>query len=174
MDQDSIKLHHTFTAFPVLSNQKLTLREVTSNDASALVEISFYDGIQAASEEQAFDMLQKINLDYKQGNSIHWGLHPNGQTEIAGTCGYYRGYANNTGEIGYILRSKYRGKGIMTEAVRMIVEFGLRDMKLDQVVAYTEKTNTGSINILQRLEFKEVKSENEYLKFSTRLIPSES
>jgi ribosomal-protein-alanine N-acetyltransferase len=171
MGQDSIN-SHTFATFPVLSNQKLVLHEISQKDVSALVEISFYDGIQAASEEQALDMLQKINSDYERGNSIHWGIYPMDQTEIAGTCGYYRGYENNIGEIGYILRPKYRGKGLMTEAVRMVVAFGLSDMKLDQVVAYTEKTNRGSINILKRLEFKEVKSENEYLKFSTHLVPS--
>jgi ribosomal-protein-alanine N-acetyltransferase len=173
MDQDSINAHRTFVDFPVLSSPRLLLRAVTPEDASALVEISYYDGIPAASEEQALEMLQKINSDYEQGNSIHWGICPNGQTEVAGTCGYYRGYKNNIGEIGYILRSKYRGKGIMTESVRLIVEFGLRDMKLNRVVAYTEKSNTGSINILKRLEFNEAKSENEYLKFSIRLVPAE-
>lgn len=39
----------------------------------------------------------------------------------AGTSGFYRGFSNGTGEIGYVLREPFPGRGIMTDAVRLVI-----------------------------------------------------
>lgn len=167
MNQNMQDKKFQFSEFPTLSSDALVLREITPADAASIMEISYYDGIQAGSEEEAAAMLEKINASYGKGESIHWGICFKDQNEIVGTCGFYRGFSNNIGEIGYVLKEAHRGKGIMTQAVRITVEFGLKEMKLAQVTAYTDKTNTGSINVLKRSGFREVASENEHLKFST-------
>jgi RimJ/RimL family protein N-acetyltransferase len=52
----------------------------------------------------------------------------------------------------------------MTEAVKLIVDFGFAVLKLNQVVAYTSPTNLASQSVLKRVGFREVASENDDLK----------
>jgi RimJ/RimL family protein N-acetyltransferase len=64
-------------------------------------------------------MLEQIDLDYRRGETVHWGIEIDRQ--IAGTCGFYRGFANAVGEVGYVLRADFRGRGIMTAAMHAVL-----------------------------------------------------
>jgi ribosomal-protein-alanine N-acetyltransferase len=101
----------------------------------------------------------------ENGESLHWGIFLKDSSELVGTCGYYRGFSRNNGEIGYILRPMYRGRGIMTEAVKLIVAFGFDTLKLETVVAYTSRENLASSEVLQKAGFKKGKSEQADFKF---------
>ena len=69
-----------YTTFPTISNDKILLRQIEFSDSNDIVEISFYNAIQAKTLEQAIAMQANINKDYMAGTSIHWGF--------VGTCGY--------------------------------------------------------------------------------------
>ncbi len=172
MTSETNRIKHYFERVPVLSNHRLVLREIEPNDALLIAEISAYDGAFATNEAEALRILEKIKADRAKGEAVHWGICLKESNEVVGTCGYYRGYPGNVGEIGYVLRTAYRGQGIMTEAVKLIVDFGLDTMKLSNVVAYTSPTNLASIAVLKRTGFHEVKSENDNLKF-VKHLPSE-
>ena len=158
-------LKYFFPKFPTLSNQRLTLREITPDDIADIVSISFYDGIPATSEAEALVMLDKIHSDYQRGESIHWGICLAEKAEVIGTCTFYGGYPHNVAEIGYVLKEPYRGQGIMTEAVKLVLEFGFRSMRLSSIMAQTNTENLKSIGILQKLGFQEASGENDNLKF---------
>ena len=154
-----------FLKTPVLSNHRLVLREIGLADVASIVEISVYDGVFARNETEAIRILEKINADVARGESIHWGIFLKDNHELAGTCGYYRGFAGNSGEIGYILRPTYRGLGIMTEAVKLMVAFGLEKLKLQNIIAYTSPENSASMAVLRRVGFRKAKSDGDNLKF---------
>lgn len=157
-----------FEKLPVLSSDRLVLNEIQPEEAKALIEISVYDGVYAKDEAGAVQILEKINHDMAQGEALHWGIFLKNTGELTGTCGYYRGFASHRGEIGYVLHPSYRGLGIMTEAVRLIVDFGLDRLKLHAVIAYTDPANFASQAVLQRVGFKQVGSDEADLKFETR------
>jgi ribosomal-protein-alanine N-acetyltransferase len=157
---------HHFEAFPVLSSDRLLLREIVPNDLPTILEISFYDGKLAADEAEAMRFLKKTQAHQAQGESVHWGICLRTDDEVIGTCGYYRGYPGNVGEVGYVLKAAYRGQGIMTEAVKRVVEFGLDTMRLANVVAYTSSTNLPSVGVLRRAGFHLVDGESKDLKFA--------
>jgi ribosomal-protein-alanine N-acetyltransferase len=69
---------------------------------------------------------------------LHWGICLMATGEIVGSCGFYRGFSDTIGEIGYLLKGVHRGYGFMTEAVRCVTDFGLRQIGLKQIVAYTD------------------------------------
>lgn len=156
---------HTFEKIPVLSDGRLVLKEIEHHEVAAIIEISVYDGTFAKSKAEAIHMLEKINLDVAKGEALHWGVFIKNTGDLAGTCGYYRGYAHNSGEIGYILRPSYYGLGIMTQAVNLIVNFGFDILKLQSVIAYTDPANLASIAVLQRVGFTKVRHEGSDLKF---------
>ena len=156
---------HYFEKLPILSNERLVLKQIQLNEAKAIIEISVYDGVFAKSEAEAIHILEQINLDVAREEALHWGIFLKNTSKLAGTCGYYRGFANNSGELGYVLHPSYRGLGIMTEAVKLIVDFGLDILNLHFVIAYTDPANSASIGVLQRVGFKQVKSGDAHLKF---------
>lgn len=118
-----------------------------------LVEISYYDAVQAKTEAEAEEMHNKITRDYLDGNSIHWGIVDKSSDKIVGTCGFYRAFADGSGELGCILLPPFRGKGFMSDAMRLAIEFGTLEMKLKRIWAATSRENNQAINLLTKLNF---------------------
>lgn len=152
------KIRPPFPEFPVLMNDRITLRQISAADLQSLIEISFYDGIPAKTFEEARAMNDRINKDYTGGNSLHWGIAENSSGKIAGTCGYYRGFENDAGELGCVLLTQFYGKGLMTEALSSAIEFGKKVLKLQHIFAVTTSENQKAISLLERLNF--VRTEN--------------
>jgi [ribosomal protein S5]-alanine N-acetyltransferase len=97
-------------------------------------------------------MLEQIDLDYQRGETVHWGIEIAGG--IAGTCGFYRGFAAATGEVGYVLKADFRGLGIMTAAMRPVLAFGFEHIGLRTINAFTDHDNLASQAVLTRLGFR--------------------
>jgi len=97
-----------YDTFPELSSDDILLRQILPEDINNIVEISFYNAKAAASPEGALEMLNKINNDYNDGRTVHWGIVDNQTNIIVGNCGYYRGFKNHTGELGCVLKSEIR------------------------------------------------------------------
>ena len=142
-----------YNNFPNISNDKILLRQILTADIKDLVEISFYDAVQATTVQQATEMQVKINQDYIDGNSIHWGIADRLTNKIVGTCGYYRGFDKGEGELGCVLLPQYHGQGYMTSAMLLAIEFGLNAIGLKRIWAATSQQNKEAIKLLERLGF---------------------
>jgi ribosomal-protein-alanine N-acetyltransferase len=145
-----------YDIFPIISGDKISLRQILTADIEDLIEISFYDAIQATTFQQATEMQDKINKDYIEGNSIHWGIADNLTNKIIGTCGYYRGLDQGTGELGCVLLPQYRGQGFMTSAMLLAIDFGLNYIGLKRVWAITTKQNEKAIKLLEQLNITKI------------------
>jgi ribosomal-protein-alanine N-acetyltransferase len=55
--------------------------------------------------------------------------------------------------IGYYLDQQQNGKGYMTEAVKMAVDFGFKTLELHRIEAGVMPHNTGSIKVLEKAGF---------------------
>jgi len=53
-------------------------------------------------------------------------------------------------EIGYWLGEKYWGRGIMTEAVKLVTRFGFRELKLRRIYAFVFCFNKASKRVLEK------------------------
>lgn len=142
-----------YNIFPSISGDKISLRQILPADIKDIIEISFYDAIQATTVQQASEMQSKINKDYSDGNSIHWGIADNTTNKIIGTCGYYRGLDKGDDELGCVLLPQYRGQGYMTAAMLLAIEFGLDHIGLKRIWAVTTKQNEKAIKLLEKLNF---------------------
>lgn len=151
--------------FPFISNDKVSLRQILRSDIKDLIEISFYDSIQATTLEQAVTMNSIIIEDYDKGASIHWGIVDNQSGKIVGTCGYYRGFNNDEGELGCVLLPQYRGQGFMTFAMSLAIDFGLNNIKLKRIWAITDQQNEKAIKLLERLGFIKNISDSKEVQF---------
>lgn len=154
-----------FEVFPELTSERLLLKEIRLSEANQMIEITVYDGQQAKNSLDVVNILSQIALDYFNGDGITWGLYLKSTGEFIGNCCFCRGYKNNIAEIGYVLKPDFRGHGYMTEAVKTVTEFGLQEMKVLQVCAYTEHDNRASQSVLVKAGFLRSADEGETYKY---------
>lgn len=142
-----------YALFPEIAGERVLLRQIIPADMKHIVEISRYDGKPAFTVQEAMEMQEKINKDYQNGNSIHWGIIDKATDTIVGTCGYYRGLDQGIGEVGCILKPAFRRQGYMTAAIKLAVHFGITTIGLNKVMAITTTSNEKAIKLLGRLSF---------------------
>ena len=142
-----------YSTFPNIIGDTITLRQIERDDINDIIPISFYDAVQANTAQEAVVMQDKINRDYTNGDSIHWGIAECVSNTIVGTCGYYRGFKNNAGELGCVLLPQQQGKGFMTRAMLMAINFGFDTIGLQRIWAETSVDNHSAINLFERLNF---------------------
>lgn len=145
-----------YDTHPTLSNEKVVLRQVLPSDIADILEISFYDAVQATTIEEALAMQEKIDQNFRDGNSIHWGIADTKTNKLVGTCGYYRGFDKGAGELGCVMLPAFRGQGFMTNALQLAIRFGLNDIGLERIWAITTKGNLNAIQLLERLQFVKI------------------
>lgn len=148
--------------YPIISNDRISLRQIHNSDISDIIEISFYDAIQATTLQQAIEMNSKIHQDYIYGNSIHWGIIDNITKNIVGTCGYYRGFDKAEGELGCVLLPKYRKQGYMISAMLLMIDFGIKEIGLNRIWAITNQQNERAIKLLETSNFIKIRELDEF------------
>jgi len=70
--------------------------------------------------------------------------------------------------LGYYGFEPHAGKGLMSEAVRLVVDHGFRKLKLHRLEANIQPANTDSIALVKRLGFKREGYSPRYLKIGGR------
>jgi len=161
---------HPATA-PTLVGERVVLRAVRPRDVADIVDISVYDGVSASSEAEALAMLRRIEADADRGETVHWGVCQVGSDTVVGTVGFYRGFADGTGEVGYVLRAPFRRRGLMREALALVVAHGFERLGLATVKARTAADNAASIGLLKHLGFEPHAADDDYLTFMLRAHP---
>ena len=155
-----------YISFPELRTGNLLLREVRQSDIPDLLEILTYDGKSAGTLDQGIEIIRKIDQNYREGDSVNWVIENQETHELIGFIGYYRGFENGIGELGFILKTAFRGLGFMSPSLSATVEFGLQQMKLKEITAYTKPDNEKAIAVLERNGFvSNYKPDGKYLKF---------
>ncbi|MCC3156590.1 GNAT family N-acetyltransferase [Hymenobacter sp. 15J16-1T3B] len=160
-----MSLADAFRTLPELRTAALHLRALTPADLDAVWPITFYGGRPAATPAEARGMLAQIEQDYRDQKLLHWALALAATGELVGTAGFYRGFADRTGEIGYVLLPAYRGRGLMTEAVQALCALGFGQLGLRQIVAYTDTANAASQQVLLRAGFARAGTKDEWLRY---------
>ena len=155
-----------FFEYPELKNDRVHLRDLSFEDAPQLFDILFYNQKEAGDINGVLKILKKVDFNYRDGSAINWGIVDLKTSEIAGTIGFYRGFKDDTGEIGFVTKEKFRRQGLTHQAILELVKFGYQKMYLKKIVAYTKPENFASQNLLKKSNFTySQKMENGYLEF---------
>jgi ribosomal-protein-alanine N-acetyltransferase len=145
-----------FEHFPELESPRILMRQLLPSDAAFVRDIMVYNGKPAESITDAVAMTERIENDSQNGNTVNWVLVHKTTNEAMGTIGYYRGFANDTGEIGFIMKPEFHGNGYMTEALKLVTEFGWKTLQLRRVIAITKLLNEPAVRLLERCGFRYV------------------
>ena len=103
---------------------------------------------------EALDFILNIQRKSANGEIFFLGIALQNNPELIGTiCLWNFSGDRKTAELGYELLPEYHGKGIMSEAVTFILNYGFEDLNVSKIEAFTNKNNLNSIQLLQKFNF---------------------
>ena len=151
-----------FTPFPVLTTERLTLRCLELSDDQQLFMLRSNKTVNKyivrtiqKNIKEIRTFISEINNGINNNEWIYWVITLKESPKLIGTICYWNFSSKKTvAEIGYELDPAFQGKGIMSEAIKKIVEFGFQEIELDAIEAYTHKKNNNSTKLLQKYNFK--------------------
>lgn len=141
--------------------ERLILRTVTEFYSQDVFEIrsnpEINNFLHRATPKNSFEALEFIlNIKRRSANKeiIFWGILLQNNPKIIGTiCLWKFSEDRKTAELGYELLPEFQGKGIMSEAVNFVLNYGFKDLHLHKIEAITNKYNSDSIKLLENLGF---------------------
>lgn len=144
-----------------LESQRLLLREIIDSDADAIMTIrGDYEvtrhNIGAAYTDigQAQALIAGIREDVA-GGVPRWGITLKPEITLIGMVGFNAWHrTDRRASIGFDLARAHWGKGIMHEALRLVIAFGFEVMLLNRFEADTSEHNAASQGLLRKLGFQ--------------------
>ncbi|HNX00112.1 MAG TPA: GNAT family N-acetyltransferase [Candidatus Cloacimonadota bacterium] len=155
-------LKDAFQKFPVLTTERLILRQLADSDAEAFYELysepevpKFLDWDGPGSVDVARMIIEYFNEQYRKRETIRWAVVSKETDKLIGTCilcGFWR---NSIADIGYDLAKSEWGKGYMQEALKAILKWADDDLNFHRIQAQVRPENQPSQKLLNRLGFVE-------------------
>jgi ribosomal-protein-alanine N-acetyltransferase len=167
-----------FRDFPVLWTERLVLRRITLGDVPALFEMlsdpvvmRYMSSLPLTSESEAAAVVERIGAAWDEGRGIEWGITLHGDDRLVGKCAFYRLHAAHArAELGYFLAPGCWGRGLATEAVGAVLDFGFGTMGLHSVEVQTDPDNGSSIGVARRLGFRPEGHQRENFRVADRFF----
>lgn len=150
-----------FNPFPILETERLLLRRIDANDVNEIFALrsnpetmKYIPRPLVKTNEDALEHIAMIDAKIENNEGINWGIVLKNDPKIIGIIGHYRIKPENfRAEIGYMLLPEFNGKGIISEAVKEVVNYGFNVMKLHSIEAIIDPENLGSEKVLQKSGF---------------------
>ena len=173
-------VHLNFNPFPVLATERLVLRRAAASDVKEIFalrsDISIMKYIPrplVTNLDEALEHINNIDAKIESKEGINWGITLKGNDTLIVVAGFYRiSPENHRAEIGYILHPSQSGKGIISEVVKHLIEFGFTTMNLHSIEAVIAPENQASAKVLEKNGFVQegLFKENQY--FEGRFLNS--
>lgn len=147
-------------AFPEITTPRLRLRALTEADAPAygalmhLPEVTRFTNLVVKPDgEQALKTVHNMMELWPAGTGCAWLIE-----EACAFVGVIRFNYFHTwsrcGGIGYEAHPDFWGRGVMTETVRALVQWGHDRFDLNRIEAWTVPGNPGSDRVLEKAGFR--------------------
>jgi ribosomal-protein-alanine N-acetyltransferase len=149
------------TPFPILQSSRLLLRQIVEGDIQAVFQglsdpdvIRYYgvsyDSLQATQRQMAW-----FSDLYRQGTGIWWAVCDREKGQFWGAGGLNAlSREHQKAEIGFWVLREFWGRGIMTEALPLILEYAFQELKLHRVEGFVETENHACKRVMEKLAFE--------------------
>jgi [ribosomal protein S5]-alanine N-acetyltransferase len=150
-----------FNPFPDLFSARLTLCQMKVGDRKILFQLRTDDTVsrfilrdKPADEKQVVNFINRVNGDIGIGRSVYWAIRLKSDPKLIGTvCLWNFSENGKTAELGYEMFPEFQGRGLMSEAVNAVLNYGYDSCALEEFVAYTHRDNHRSKNLLGKFGF---------------------
>ena len=143
---------------PELETDRLILRKLTMHDAEDIYAYSkdpevarhvLWDAHRSIGESRAY--LRYMIRRYRMTEPASWGIELKATGRIVGTIGFmWVQQENRSAEVGYSLSRAYWNRGIMTEALQAVLQFGFDTLNLNRIEAQHESDNPASGRVMEK------------------------
>lgn len=145
-----------FHPFKNLETERLLLRRVAASDIKEIRELrgnpetmKFIPRPLVTTDEEALEHFKMIDEKIENNTGINWAITLKGNPKLIGIIGHYRIQPeNHRCEIGYMILPQYNGQGIVTEAIKAVLEYGFDDLKMHSIEAVIDPENFASERVL--------------------------
>ena len=150
-----------FSPFPILETERLILRRVLPSDVKEMFELrsnpetmKYIPRPLLTNHEEALAHIQMMEDKIETNEGINWAITIKGDDKMLGVIGHYRIKPEHyRAEVGYMILPEYHGKGITTEAVQCVVDYGFNTMQLHSIEGVIDPENVASEKVLQKCGF---------------------
>lgn len=148
-----------FETMPDIRTERLLLRKVTLRDAQNMFEYSrdpevakhvLWDAHRSIAESKNY--IRYMQRKYRFQEPSSWGIQHLGSGKLIGTIGFmWYQPENSSAEVGYSLSRAYWNQGLMTEALRAVLDYAFDVMHLHRVEAQHEVDNPASGVVMEKV-----------------------
>lgn len=156
---DPVSLGDLFAHLPTLETPRLFLRPMKMSDCQDVFAYSrdpevarhvLWDAHQTIGQSRAY--LRYILRQYRNGEPSSYGIVLKETNHLIGTIGFmWVNTENRSTEVGYSLSRSHWNQGLMTEALRAVIELAFDVMKLHRVEAQHETDNPASGRVMLKV-----------------------
>lgn len=148
--------------FPKIDTERLTLRKLTLDDVNDIYEYASNDEVSEflpwETHKTIEDTLEFINLveeEHKKFNFIVLGIEIKEKKKLIGTIALRNwDKADRCIDLGYVISKNYWNKGITTEAVKAVIEFGFEQLNANRIEAHCDEDNIASYRVMEKAGMK--------------------
>lgn len=168
-------MKNNFNPFPVLESSRLILRQLRPSDRLDIFEMrsnpkmgEHADLIVDECIEDTDKYIEKINNGILSNKWCTWAIELKSLSKVIGQISLWNlNELENKGELGYGLNPDFWGKGLMKEAIDLVIKYAFQVVELNALEIYTEKDNERSLKLAVKCGFRylyEVEEEGNYRK----------
>lgn len=153
-------LNKAFSTFPMLTTERLTLRQLSESDVQEIFLLrsdktinKFLNRKPSETLDDALSFIKNI----RSNELLYWAVTQTKSEKLVGTiCLFDLSDELSKCEIGYELLADHQGKGIMSEALQKVVGFAVDTVGVKTIEAFTHKENHSSTKLLEKLNFQRI------------------
>ena len=147
--------------FPVLITNRLRLTSLEDTDVESVFFLRSNEEViryirkePCKGIQEAYEHIQLLKRKQQENESTNWAIREKENAEmIGGICLWNFSDDRKTAEVGYDLKPSYHRKGLMSEALDAVIQYGFSEIYLDEIEAFTHRNNEASKSLLLKHGF---------------------
>ena len=144
-----------------IETDRLILKPIDESHVDDILKIRsnevinrFVKRIPPKNNYDVLDFILTIKKRIQNNESLYWGISYKNQQNLIGTICLWNFSEDRTeAEVGYELLPDHHRKGIMSEALTAVLNFGFNELNLLEILAFTNKFNENSKGLLLKHDF---------------------
>lgn len=147
--------------FPVLTSERLVLRETADHDLHPIFEMEsdaiamrYWSRLPLRELEEARDALERAKRHFPNREGLRWSITRREDDCMLGHVSLFSlSEQNRRAEVGYGLMRRYWSQGFMHEALTAVIDYAFGPLSLRRLEADVHPCNVASLRALERLGF---------------------
>jgi [ribosomal protein S5]-alanine N-acetyltransferase len=168
---DTVKI---LNDIPQIETKRLILRKLTMDDIDDIYEYACLPDMTTyliwhphKGKQESADFVKFTWGQLQEQISIIWGIELKEEKKIIGTIDLRKwNTVDRCGDTGYGIAPKYWSRGITSEALDSVINFGFGFLLLNRIEAHCEEANKGSWKVMEKcgMKFEGVLREKVFIK----------